>query len=91
MKKYKFIIKPLLFVFNLLFATWLVFAIEAIKPTDFGRYEYLFEDPPVVKTRKQKKEHLIRISSEYKKGIIDTTELVRQIDMYLALPSEKED
>jgi hypothetical protein len=91
MKKYKFIIKPLLFIFNLLFATWLVFAIEDIKPTDFGRYEYLFEDPPAVKTRKQKKEHLIRISSEYRKGIIDTTELVRQIDMYLALPSEKGD
>jgi hypothetical protein len=88
MKKYKFILKPLLFICNLLFATWLVFAIEDIKPTDFGRYEYLFEDAPALKTKKLRKEHLIRICSEYRKGIIDTTELVRKIDMYLALPED---
>lgn len=86
MKKYKFILKPALFIFNLIFATWLVFTIEGISPTDFGRYEYLFKDPPALTTKKLKKEHLIKICSDYRKGLIDTTTLVKQIDMYLALP-----
>jgi hypothetical protein len=86
MKRFKFILKPALFIFNLLFATWLVFTIEEIKPTDFGRYEYLFEDPPALKTKKLKKEHLIKICSDYKAGVLDTNELVKKIDMYLALP-----
>ena len=86
MKRFKFILKPALFIFNLLFATWLVFTIEEIKPTDFGRYEYLFEDPPALKTKKLKKEHLIKICTDYKTGVLDTNELVRKIDMYLALP-----
>ena len=86
MKKYRFILKPVLFIFNLIFATWLVFTIEGITPSDFGRYEYLFEDPPALKTKKLKKEHLIKICSDYRAGKIDTTDLVKKIDMYLALP-----
>lgn len=88
MKKYRFILKPALFIFNLLFATWLVFAIEGIKPTDFGRYGYLFEDTPALKTKKLKKQHLVKICSDFKSGKLDTTDLLKRIDMYLALPEK---
>ena len=86
MKNYHFILKPILFIFNLMFATWLVFEIESITPSDFGRYGYLFEDPPALTTKKLKKEHLIKICADYKAGKLDTGALVEQIDMYLALP-----
>lgn len=86
MKNYKFLVKPILFIFNLIFATWLVFAIESVTPSDFGRYGYLFEDPPALTTKKLKKEHLIRICADYKAGKLDTSDLVERIDMYLALP-----
>jgi hypothetical protein len=46
MKKYNFLFKPLFFIFSLVFATWLVLYIEKISPSDFGRYEYLFNSEP---------------------------------------------
>jgi len=88
MENYKFIFKPLFFIFNLIFATWLVFVIEEIKPSDFGRYKYLFDEPPALKTKMHKKNHLIKICADYKAGVLDSTELVKRIDMYLASPQE---
>jgi hypothetical protein len=87
MKKYKFLLKPLFFVFNLLFATWLVLAIERIEPSDFGKHKSLFE--PAVRPRTVSgadKPYLIKLFTEYKKGLIDSSTLNKKLDEFL-LPS----
>jgi len=43
MKKYKFLLKPIFFIINLLFATWLILKIEKLNPSDFGKYRSIFE------------------------------------------------
>ena len=37
MKKFDFLIKPVFFTCNLVFATWLVLTIDRIEPSDFGQ------------------------------------------------------
>lgn len=65
MKKYKFLFKPLFFIFSLLFASWMVLTIEKIRPSDFGKYESLFKSKanaavPVYKNSQiDKKENFI--------------------------------
>ena len=44
MKKYDFLLKPIFFILKLLFSCWLVFQIEEISPSDFGKYESLFNN-----------------------------------------------
>ena len=44
MKKYNFLFKPVFFIFNLLFATWLVLKIEEIKPSDFSKRPSFFKN-----------------------------------------------
>lgn len=69
------------FIFNLLFATWLVFKIEEISPSDFGRFKSLFDDPPgSISTRKK---NLKKIIVEYKKGTLDSAQLDQKIEKYL--------
>jgi len=94
MKKYTFILKPVFFVFNLIFATWLVFQIEKISPSDFGRYKYLFEDPPPPPPVKPfQKGDLVKICSDYKRGKIDSLELEMKLEKLVGLqnkaPSKK--
>lgn len=66
-----------------MFATWLVFAIEALSPSDFGKYQSLFDEPPAVIAKKHRKEHLLKVCSEYKAGKLDSTELVHSLERYL--------
>jgi hypothetical protein len=85
MKKYKFLLKPLFFVFNLLFATWLVLAIERIQPSDFGRHKSLFE--PAVRPRtvsSADKQYLLKLFTEYKRGFIDSNTLNKKLDEFLS-------
>lgn len=81
MKNYTFLLKPAFFIFNLIFATWLVFKIEEISPSDFGKYKSLFEDTPG--SIGYKKKRLKKIIIEYKAGKIDSIQLERQLENYL--------
>ena len=81
MKNYTFLFKPAFFLFNLIFATWLVFKIEEISPSDFGKYKSLFEDAPG--SVGYKKKRLKKIIIEYKAGKLDSVQLERQLENYL--------
>ncbi len=92
MKKYKFIWQPVFFIFNLLFATWLVFQIEEISPSDFGKYKSLFEGPPALTpVKKFTKQYLKQICTDYKTGALDSVQLEQQINRLLTEPKEVSD
>lgn len=88
MKNYKFLFKPVFFIFSLVFSTWLVLVIEKAQPSDFGRYRYLFEKsetkPPLHK--KRNKQYLKNLISAYKAGVIDSVKLDKQLQIFLESP-----
>jgi hypothetical protein len=97
MRDYRFIIKPLFFIFNLLFATWLVFKIETISPSDFGRYKALFESKsptsPALKTDNygtsiSDKKFLKNLFYSYHIGLIDSVELDQELDSFFKSPGK---
>jgi len=81
MKNYSFLLKPLFFIFNLVFATWLVFRIEEIKPSDFGKYRSLFEDAPG--SMSARKKNLKKIIVDFKRGTLDSVQLDQKLEKYL--------
>jgi hypothetical protein len=81
MKNYHFLFKPVFFIFNLLFATWLVFKIEDISPSDFGKYKSIFDDPPGSPAHKKK--CLKKICTDYKSGAIDSIALEQKLEKYI--------
>jgi hypothetical protein len=90
MKQYKFLLKPLFFLFNLVFATWLVLEIEKLKPSDFGEHNTLFHPAPKPRIVTQKDKELLRaIALEFKYGLIDSTKMEKKLDAFLASPEEK--
>jgi hypothetical protein len=91
MKKYKFLIKPLFFIFNLLFATWLVIKIEQLSPSDFGKFRSLFEKPePVLKNVPvYDKYYILKLSEDYKKGILSKKLFEQELNIYLNNANEK--
>ncbi|MGZ3862276.1 MAG: hypothetical protein ACXVPN_12180 [Bacteroidia bacterium] len=83
-KKYKFLFKPLFFVFNLLFATWLVLKVEKITPSDFGRYKSLFDDSPELSPGQfYAKQYIKNMCRDYKAGRLDSTNLEKEINKLL--------
>lgn len=85
MKKYIFLFKPLFFIFNLFFATWLVFKIEKMRPSDLGRYGNLFDDvPPPSMLRTLNKQYLKKLCYDFKKGEVDSITLDKKIEQLLA-------
>lgn len=83
MKKYTFLFKPMFFIFSLLFASWLVLKIEKLRPSDFGRERYLFEDEPVSSVSKYDEQYLKNLFLEYKFGIINSRQLDEKIEFFL--------
>lgn len=85
MNKYTFLVKPALFIFNLIFVTWLVFSIEKIKPSDFGSYGEFFEDtrPLPIKVNKQE---LKKLFYEHRTGKLDSLMLERKIEDLFVVP-----
>jgi hypothetical protein len=80
MKKYSFLLKPIFFIFNLVFATWLVLAIEKIQPSDLGEYKSAFvNEKPLLN-----KNALLKIISAYKTGAIDSLQLEIQLNHLLS-------
>jgi hypothetical protein len=88
MTEYKFLLKPLFFIFNLIFATWLVLKIEQIQPSDFGRYRSIFESKDQLNPEKlRQKKYLEKIFSEYKHGLLDSVQVAGKLEKYLLAPT----
>jgi len=90
MKKYSFILKPLFYIFNLEFACWLVFRIEKMTPSDFGRYGFLFDEGPYgspTLNQLYRKKFLLNLCSDYKAGKLDSAQLDKRLDLLLNIPS----
>jgi hypothetical protein len=89
MKKYSFLLKPTFFIFNLLFATWLVLFIEKLKPSDFGKHKSIFESAPKPKTVTQDDKHFLKnLILSYKQGKIDSLTLEKELDRFVSPLSE---
>ena len=90
MRNYKFIFKPLFFIFNLVFATWLVLKIEKIQPSDFGEYKSIFYSGPKPKiVTISDKEYLRTLCDKFKKGEIDSLKLEKKLEQFLTPDEEK--
>lgn len=83
MKNYSFLLKPLFYIFTLVFSTWMVLAIEKISPSDFGDYKSLFED------RRSEgypfeyhKQNLRQLFLEYKHSEIDSIQMEQKLDSF---------
>lgn len=89
MNTYKFLLKPIFFIFNLIFATWLVLKIEHLKPSDFGKNGSLFKpnEPKRIVTIKDRS-YLISLATDFAEGKIDSLLLGQKIDAYLQVPAE---
>ncbi|MDO9184588.1 MAG: hypothetical protein Q7W13_01155 [Bacteroidia bacterium] len=81
--KYNFLLKPLFFIFSLLFASWLVLKIEKLRPSDFGKERYLFENEPVPSVAKYDEQYLKNLFLEYKFGIINSRQLDEKLEFFL--------
>ncbi len=85
MKQYAFVIKPLFFIFNLIFATWLVLSIERINPSDFGQYRSVFESQArPKKVFPDDKPKLKQLAIDFKEGKIDENTLDKELEAFLA-------
>jgi hypothetical protein len=84
LKKYKFLFKPVFFIFNLFFATWLVVQIEKVKPSDFGKYRHLFELPEKSSLKALQKQNLKKLCSDYKAGKLDSTQFEVQLEKIMS-------
>jgi hypothetical protein len=80
MKKYKFLLKPLFFIFNLLFATFLVLTIEKIQPSDFGKHKRFFGSTSAVPGQEKRKLEIEKMCNDYKAGVIDSIQLDKRLD-----------
>jgi hypothetical protein len=84
MKDYSFLKKPVFFIFNLVFATWLVLVIEQIKPSDFGESSSFFESPARPrKVSPDDKPYLQKLASDYKAGRMDSLALNKALEDFL--------
>jgi hypothetical protein len=89
MKKYTFLFKPIFFIFNLIFATWLVLKIEKIKPSDFGEHKSIFDSAPKPRVIHPSDKAVIKtFCMEFKYGLIDSVQLRKKLDKFLASPDE---
>ena len=83
--RYSFLFKPIFFVINLIFATWLVLAIEQVRPSDFVQYKSIFTSPEKPKkVYRSDKPHLKKLAQQYKDGKIDEKTLDAELEAFLA-------
>jgi hypothetical protein len=86
---YKFLLKPIFFIFNLLFACWLVLKIEKISPSDFGKRKFLFESAPKPNVVNYKdscihtNNYIKGLCSGYKSGKISGSQLYIELEKFL--------
>jgi hypothetical protein len=84
MKEYKFLMKPIFFIFSLVFATWLVLVIERISPSDMGRYESLFKtETRTIPSITNNKQFLKTLFQSYQNGKIDSIAFENKLNDFL--------
>ncbi len=90
MKRYKFLIKPLFYIFSLTASSYMVLVIEKVSPSDFGKHQSLFVTEPSKPASTQlvkydsRKELLKSICFDYKYGIIDSAAVETRISTFLS-------
>lgn len=69
---YRFLLKPLFFIFSLIFATCLVLFIERLAPSDLGSAGTYFRSQPVEHpaVHHYDKEMLRKLCEDYKNGVL---------------------
>jgi hypothetical protein len=77
MSHYKFLLKPLFFIFNLIFATCLVLWIEKLSPSDLGRFKSVFENAPPP----SEKDIFMELCRDYKNGTITQAQFDERLDL----------
>ena len=82
MKKYRFLLKPFFFILNLLFATWVVFAIDNLSPSDFRKEASRDTAGNIRNSLKDKKMYFKNLCTDYKTGKIDSARLDRQLSVF---------
>jgi hypothetical protein len=83
--RYSFLVKPIFFIVNLVFATWLVLAIEQVRPSDFEQHKSIFSSPEKPKkVYPSDKPRLRKLAEDYKAGKIDASTLDKELDAFLA-------
>jgi hypothetical protein len=83
--RYSFLAKPIFFIVNLIFATWLVLTIEQIRPSDFAQHRSIFESvEKPKKVYRSDKPRLKKLAEDYKAGRIDEKTLDAELDAFLA-------
>ncbi|MCW3102153.1 MAG: hypothetical protein JWO09_593 [Bacteroidetes bacterium] len=92
MKDYKFLLKPAFFIFNLLFATWLVLKIEKVAPSDFGRYEKMFHPGDIrpENVPQYDKYYLKKLADDYKSGVLDSAMFELQLEKFIDAARHKQ-
>lgn len=91
MKKYKFLFKPAFFIFNIVFASWLVIKIERLSPSDMGRFRSLFENKtkqPAPLPKDTGKYLLKKLCIDYKQGTIDNNTFDARLEKYMQIIRE---
>jgi hypothetical protein len=86
MKRFKFLIKPLFYIFSLTASSYMVIIIERISPSDFSKHPSLFlpqAKPVAVQVNDQRMEYLKNICFDYKYGLIDSSTLDERISVFL--------
>jgi hypothetical protein len=88
MKEYTFLVKPVFFIFNLVFATWMVFTIEKIRPSDFGRYGDIFNTEPPTALQTLNKKTVLKLCKDYKAGLLDSAKLEEKVNRLFPHPQQ---
>lgn len=81
MSDYKFLLKPLFFIFNLFLATALVLWIEKLSPSDLGRFKSIFENTAPVPSEK---DVFMELCRDYKSGSITQAEFDKRLEALFA-------
>jgi hypothetical protein len=74
-----------------MFATWLVFKVESLQPSDFGRFKSVFE-PVEAKPKnvpQYDKHYLKMLADDYKSGRLDSAMFDLQLDRFIVDASKK--
>lgn len=85
MRNYTFLLKPIFFIFSLLFATWLVIVIEKISPSDFGQKSAPAQKTAIPENKSGNLQYLQNLCTAYKAGTIDSALLNQRLKSFLEL------
>jgi hypothetical protein len=83
MMKYTFLLKPLFYIISLIFSCWMVLKIEKLTPSDFGKYESMFNNNHPTDLSLSHILYLKQLCKAYKAGVIDSVKLDSELQTFL--------